>query len=728
MADFLAPQGISIGRPPVFFGQNGLPVPLPVHARFQSSRAKRKVLVIHRRGRKTSMALEEVFKILLANPGITGKTLAPQRKQAKENIWMDPDMLFSPNICPPEIIKRRNDTELYVELINGSMYFLDGCDDPHSKRGANTKVLHLTEAGDHDPAVWYQVYEPILIANGGVAILEGNPRGRNWYFELFNKAASRPGWETFHLSAEDSPIFTSDELADLRASIPENVYRSEYLCEWIDSSGTVFRNFDACATAVPLVAPQEIHFPEYFISPADRIPFGAGFKAGLDLAKHQDYTVFTVVDTSSNRMVYMDRFNALSWEEIKARLKADFLFFSDLKNGNSLEVTIETNGIGDPIFDDLFAWSSGKDVRFDHDVRLNPFTTSAKSKERIVNNLSMLFDTGHIKILNDRVLLEELGRFTFEKRANGFYYSAPPGEHDDCFVAGTLVLTDRGNVPIEQIKVGDLVMTRDGLKPVVLTRSRVKDVITRNDLGLTGTPTHPVITTTGEVDLQHVCDSDTLYVWNEKLLCIEKRNITDTRNRTADSLRSTSGDMISGKNPLSRFIGRFGLTILGIFQMVLLFTTRTVIRLITALGIWSVSLRASIPVITWIGSAESNPARRPKKIFGEKNLKQIVPLVEKSLHIEDWLGQSIAAQNATNVATIKERVFNLQVADRHEYFANNILVHNCVMSVALAASTLEWPPRPARIREAKPQTRFGVPLATWNNAHQASPQKSFLLE
>jgi hypothetical protein len=425
-------NGVTIGRPPIFIGKGGEIIHLPVQDAFQRSRAKRKILVIHRRGRKTSMALEEVFKILLANPGSIGKTLAPQRKQAKENIWMDPDMLFSPNVCPPEIIKNRNNTELYVELINGSIYFLDGADDPQSKRGANVKVLHLTEAGDHNPAVWEQVYEPILIANGGVCIFEGNPRGRNWYYEMFRKAQTRPGWETFFLSATDSPIFTPDELKDLRLSLPENVFRSEYLCEWVDSSGTVFRNFDACATATQIVSPAEIHFPEYAVCPKDRLAYGASFKAGLDLAKHQDYTVLSVVCLNDNSQVYIDRFNALSWEEIKARLKADMLFFSDTQNKNSLEVTIETNGVGDPVFDDLFLWSSGMDVRFLHDIRLEPFTTSMKSKERIVTNLAMLFDMERIKILRDQVQLEELGRFTFEKRANGFHYSAPKGEHDDC--------------------------------------------------------------------------------------------------------------------------------------------------------------------------------------------------------------------------------------------------------------------------------------------------------
>ncbi len=32
----------------------------------------------------------------------------------------------------------------------------------------------------------------------------------------------------------------------------------------------------------------------------------------------------------------------------------------------------------------------------------------------------------------------------------------------------------------------------------------------------------------------------------------------------------------------------------------------------------------------------------------------------------------------------KEKVYNLQVEECPEYFANNILVHNCLMSLAIA--------------------------------------------
>lgn len=215
------------------------PLFLPIHNAFKASRKKRQIIVAHRRGRKTSMALEKMFQYLWANPKIVGKTLAPERKQAKEIIWDDPDMLFHQNVCNPSIIRNINKSELKITLKNGSVWSLDGADDPHSKRGGNVKVLHLTEAGDHDEAVWSAVYEPVLMANGGVAIFEGNPRGKNWYFRLTMDAKTRPNWDVFEIPAARemdngslelvTPIFTLADLEDLRAHTPDAVFRRNRL-------------------------------------------------------------------------------------------------------------------------------------------------------------------------------------------------------------------------------------------------------------------------------------------------------------------------------------------------------------------------------------------------------------------------------------------------------------------------------------------------------------------
>jgi dTDP-4-amino-4,6-dideoxygalactose transaminase len=87
---------------------------------------------------------------------------------------------------------------------------------------------------------------------------------------------------------------------------------------------------------------------------------------------------------------------------------------------------------------------------------------------------------------------------------------------DACFVAGTKVLTKSGNKNIEDIKIGDYVMTRKGYKKVVASAcTGYKTVMTK--IGITGTKNHPFITKKGVKRFDELTDYDTQYKWNEKL-------------------------------------------------------------------------------------------------------------------------------------------------------------------------------------------------------------------
>ena len=425
---------VIIGREPTIILPDGTIENLPVHRAFQDSTSKRRILVIHRRGRKTSIALEEVFKYLLTNKGIVGKTLAPIRKQAKETIWDDPDMVFSEHICPKEIIANRNDTELKITLKNGSIYYLDGADNPHSHRGGNVKVLHLAETGDHKEEVWTQVYEPVLKQNGGVAIFEGNPRGRNWYYRLFENVPERKGWERFILSARNSPFFSQEELLDSEKSLPYNVFASEYLCEWVDSSGTVFRGFDRLATAT-----------------AKEPELGKKYRFGVDLGRLQDFTVLCGIDRTTWEMVAFERFNQLDWTIQKERIKSLARKYSKRENKNEVELVVEYNGVGDPIFNDLWQWAASEK---EYAITMTPFHTSQASKAMLVSNLSMMFDESWIRILPEENLLKELENFTYRKTQMGFIYEAPSTLHDDCVMSLMIMAFNLGaKIPIADTRI-----------------------------------------------------------------------------------------------------------------------------------------------------------------------------------------------------------------------------------------------------------------------------------
>ena len=89
-----------------------------------------------------------------------------------------------------------------------------------------------------------------------------------------------------------------------------------------------------------------------------------------------------------------------------------------------------------------------------------------------------------------------------------------PG-NDHCFVGETLITTIRGDVPIQDVNVGDLVLTRAGYKRVIEKFDNgVKEVKTyqfANGRSLTSTDTHKIITPSGKKFIRDITHSDKLY-------------------------------------------------------------------------------------------------------------------------------------------------------------------------------------------------------------------------
>ncbi len=94
----------------------------------------------------------------------------------------------------------------------------------------------------------------------------------------------------------------------------------------------------------------------------------------------------------------------------------------------------------------------------------------------------------------------------------------PEGDFDDaCLVAGTLILTDQGQVKIEDIKVGDFVVTRKGLKPVLQSGMTNKSAVVyklslENESTLIGTGNHLIFAINDFKPLNTLKGCDMVYV------------------------------------------------------------------------------------------------------------------------------------------------------------------------------------------------------------------------
>lgn len=117
-------------------------------------------------------------------------------------------------------------------LINGARIRLYGADNPDRLRGIYLDGCVLDEFGDMVPSLWTDVVRPALSDRNGWAIFIGTPKGRNSFWELWNKALKDSDWFTLMLKADETGIISQDELADARKQMGEDGYAQEYLCSF----------------------------------------------------------------------------------------------------------------------------------------------------------------------------------------------------------------------------------------------------------------------------------------------------------------------------------------------------------------------------------------------------------------------------------------------------------------------------------------------------------------
>jgi hypothetical protein len=285
------------------------------------------------------------------------------------------------------------------------------------KRGAGIDHVTIDEAAFCDlENLWEYQIQPMLLDSGGngTATFLSSTNGRNYFWKLFQRGLDphEPEWQSWHFTSYDNPLLSVDELEDIKRHTPERVFNQEYMAEFLDDGGAVFRNLQACIQEPPPNA-QHIVF-------------------GVDWGRVDDYTVIIAMDIHTGHMLAMDRFNQIDWTMQRNRLQSMAERFPPQL------ILAEANSIGSPNIEELNKM----------DLTVEGFTTTAQSKAEIINSLALNLEQETIGILDHDILLNELQAYTIERLPSGSYrYSAPPGLHDDCVMALALANWARTNRP-----------------------------------------------------------------------------------------------------------------------------------------------------------------------------------------------------------------------------------------------------------------------------------------
>lgn len=192
-------------------------------------------IVAHRRFGKTVGTLNDMIKRAILCPLENGRYayIAPLFNQAKDVAWMYLKHYAGPLLAAPP-----NETELRVDLLNGARIRLYGADNPDRLRGIYLDGVVLDEYADMHPGIWGEVIRPTLVdrhalhPDCGWATFIGTPKGRNAFWEIYQRAVSDPKWFSMMLRASETGILPHAELEDARADMTAEQYSQELECSF----------------------------------------------------------------------------------------------------------------------------------------------------------------------------------------------------------------------------------------------------------------------------------------------------------------------------------------------------------------------------------------------------------------------------------------------------------------------------------------------------------------
>jgi hypothetical protein len=153
--------------------------------------------------------------------------VAPYRSQAKAVVWD-----YLKRYAEP-LIKVSNESELQIELHNGSRIKLFGADNADAMRGLGFDGLYLDEYGDFKPSIWGNILRPALSDKQGWCVFGGTPKGKNQFWQIYQTASKSPDeWFLLRLPASTSGLLPESELAAARAQLSEDQYLQEMECSF----------------------------------------------------------------------------------------------------------------------------------------------------------------------------------------------------------------------------------------------------------------------------------------------------------------------------------------------------------------------------------------------------------------------------------------------------------------------------------------------------------------
>lgn len=369
-----------------------------------------------RQAGKSVMCENVLIKCSLDHPKQSSIMICPTFRQGKK-IYRSIVRKFKGT----PLLDNANASDLEIIFTNGSQISFLSAEQGDSLRGFTVSrygILILDEAAYIADEVFYTV-TPFVNANNAPILIVSTPRFKaGFFFEFYNDGLmGRPNVYAYDFADYSNPFVTPEKLEMYRHKMPLNLYRADYLGEWMEATSDLFGDFTKVMSNT---------------TTADGdLTAGCDWGVGREaMSKDSDYTVLSVFN-SQRQQVRLHRWNDLNeTDTIKA-------IIDGLKTYNVRKIVVETNSIGR-----VYLGLLKKAIAAAHlSCRVVEFTTTNDSKRRAVEQFIVHVQNRTIQLLDDPEMKIQLSAYQLQRTPSGkITYNAADGYHDDCIIATSLAL------------------------------------------------------------------------------------------------------------------------------------------------------------------------------------------------------------------------------------------------------------------------------------------------
>ncbi|NVM43248.1 hypothetical protein HWX16_23510, partial [Ochrobactrum intermedium] len=212
------------------------------HEALVQQKKKRLIEIAHRRWGKDEIVLNGFRELSQKRIG-TYWHCFPEYAQARKAIWNGINGRTGKRrideAFPPEIRKRVNDNDMFIETVWGSTWQLLGSDRYNATVGSGPVGIAYSEWALCNPAAW-AYHKPMIEETDGTAAFITTPRGNNHAKTMYQRAVGNDQWFAQLSSIHETKALSAEQLAEsleeykdlYGADLGLAMFEQEYYCSF----------------------------------------------------------------------------------------------------------------------------------------------------------------------------------------------------------------------------------------------------------------------------------------------------------------------------------------------------------------------------------------------------------------------------------------------------------------------------------------------------------------